>query len=602
MNVLNSYERWTIAGSTRHQVHCRTGSLENSLISRRNTCKVHCCIGRLEKYITSSQFSVFISLTVLILKAVFIFFNAAKNHTGVLWLTLVLLLLLSALFFLREDDARTTFKTSVNAHSSYTLNTMPCGFNLLDAESENENESEVVLCAQLQLPKKEGGFILPVTIIRPVEGGLNKNFERSSASKIPLLYFNGGPGAGVDINADNIHDWLGWYRQSGLKRDLILFDRRAVGASKPKLQCLQYDIFSRAILIDDLTVADELKSGRAVIEGCFEKLLKKGFLVELLGTEKSSVDAFELMRALGHQQWHLLGVSYGSRLALVHAAQYPKFVGALILDSVYPPGRGIVSEWPSILEGALKNYFSYCDIRADCFELISDYGDSTESVFWRAVKILRQYPVKLQLDDWWRVGNVDILVNDQRFVAAVFSALYDRNTTLKIAPAIAAVMLKHQRELSLLMAPFVNYSLDDSFNSWVYFSLECRENTAVSTADFGGAVSVNPRLKNYTEGIYRWDICRYLRAQQLLPKQKVLTLDTTFIKNKTVLMLSGELDPITPKRWAQSLKNKFSGANLWLLPNTGHAVVANNNCVLAQLEVYLSAVERGKRWRQPNCD
>jgi pimeloyl-ACP methyl ester carboxylesterase len=485
------------------------------------------------------------------------------------WMLAVLLFLFLFGFILKAQQPPLTSHVIQRTQ----LTSVACAFSLPD--------DDIVECAELRLPDTAGGFVLPITTIK----------TNSSAQSMPLLYFNGGPGAGVSVDADTIYDWLGWYQQAGLKRDLVLFDRRATGFSSPKKQCLAYDRFSLLALKKNLSTQAELQLGQPVVAQCFRTLERKGFSAQDFGTEISSRDAFQIMTALGYDAWHVFGVSYGSRLALVHAANYPAQVKALVLDSVYPPGEGVLAQWPDILNAALQGYFDYCDGLIECRH--QHGGISTEVVFWRAMHKLKVNSQFMQLNNW-RGGEIDIQINDHRLLAAVFSALYDVNSIKKIAPALQSVLKGNGSKLKQLLTPFVNYALDESFNAWVYLSIECRENTAIIGTELLNAVDLYPRLQPYLAGMYQLDSCQQLLGEGAFQKNKLPANITATLNKKKVLLLAGELDPITPVVWAERLAKQLGEAHLWQIPEVGHAVLANNHCVHSQLEGYLSG---GANWQ-----
>ena len=481
------------------------------------------------------------------------------------WVLVGLLLLLLFGYIVKNQ------KNPVTGYSveSSQLFSVACAFSVPD--------DDIVECAELRLPDTSGGFVLPVTIIKTHSG---------QQGGVPLLYFSGGPGVGVNVDADTIYDWLGWYQQAGLKRDLVLFDRRATGLSSPKKQCLAYDRFSQLALKKNLSTQEELRLGQSVVAQCFRTLKKQGFSAHNFGTLIGSRDAFEIMTALGYKAWHVFGVSYGSRLALAHAANYPDQVKALVLDSVYPPGDGILTQWPIILNSALQGYFDYCDSRPECRD--QHFENSTEVIFWQAMNRLKVNSPFMVLKNW-RGGQIDILVNDHRLLAAVFSALYDVNSIRKIAPALQSVLVGNGSKLKPLLTPFVNYALDNSFNAWVYLSIECRDITPINGAEFLTQTGLYPRLQPYLAGVYQWDSCRQLLADGAF-HTNTLPLDIKAkLHIKKMLLLAGELDPITPLVWAERLTEQMSEANLWRIPEVGHAVLANNHCVHSQLEAYLSS-------------
>lgn len=458
---------------------------------------------------------------------------------------------------------------------SYRLISTECSFSVYFEGS--------IECAYLKLPAPNQKTLLPVTVIK------TKREDKKGGgpgSPIPLIYFNGGPGAGVEVDSESIHDWLGWYELARLERDLVLFDRRAVGYSTPKHGCPSYDRFSLDVLAKNLTTGEEMRRGAAVIQNCFEDISKRTVSQNDLGTVVSSEDAGQLMLALGYSSWHVFGVSYGSRLALVHARDYSGNVGKIIFDSIYPLGRGVLQEWPHLLDGALKRYFSYCRDTVKCSDGFSTV--SPEESFWLAMELLQKTPMQLMLDNW-QGGEIELLLNDHRFLSAIFSALYDVNSIDKIAPAIQGILNGDEKSAIRLLTPFVNYALDESFNPWAYWMVECGENRTPK-ATFSRAAKGYPKLAPYLEGVYEFDVCRQLRHDGTV-SYSALKLG---VSEHESLILAGNLDPITPVEWANEFHKENFNAQIWTLPNVGHAVTANAVCVHGQLEGFLGG---GDDWQ-----
>lgn len=486
----------------------------------------------------------------------------AHKYYTFYFLCLLAALLIGVSVFLPAED-------STARKESYKLISTECSFSVYFEGS--------IECAYLQLPAPNQKTLLPVTVIKNKRA--DKRGDPEGRSVTPLLYFSGGPGAGVGVDSESIHHWLGWYELAGLDRDLVLFDRRAVGYSNPKHSCPSYDRFSLDALTKNFTTGEEMRLGISVIQNCFERFSKRAELQNDLGTVVSGEDAGQLMLSLGYSRWHVFGVSYGSRLALVHAGAYSNNVEKIIFDSIYPLGRGVLKEWPHLLDGALKRYFSYCRDTAKCsdgFAMVSP-----EESFWLAMELLQLKPMQLMLDNW-RGGEIELLLNDHRFLSAIFSALYDVNSIEKIAPAIHGVISGDEKSVERLLTPFVNYALDGSFNPWVYWMIECGENRTPKAA-FSRAAKSYPKLAPYLDGVYEFDVCRQLRRDGIV---RYSALKVGVLEHET-LILAGNLDPITPVEWANEFHKENFNAQIWTLPNVGHAVTANTVCVHAQLEVFL---------------
>ena len=165
---------------------------------------------------------------------------------------------------------------------------------------------------------------VPVQLDRTgvVPGSISVHVERIQARSRPargvMFVLSGGPGesvsAGTGIYADALAPALA-------TRDLILIDQRGTGLSGA-LTCPES--FDRAETRTDAS---------REIAACGVAL---GTRLPFF-TVADVVDDLEDVRlALGIERIALMGVSYGTKIALAYASRYPQHVERLVLDSVVP--------------------------------------------------------------------------------------------------------------------------------------------------------------------------------------------------------------------------------------------------------------------------
>lgn len=432
-------------------------------------------------------------------------------------------------------------------------------------------------CAQLSAPDMAGAHKLPVVIIRA--GSAN-------ASASPLLYLQGGPGASAGLNQQGIEYWLDWIDYAQLDRDLVVMDRRGTGLSEPRLECPEYDRYSREVLGQAIDLEEELTQGKALVEQCFRELAAgpENFSAAQFGTEQSAQDILGLMRTLEYKQWNLLGVSYGSRLAMAVAAspeaQKKAWVRSLILDSVYPPERGGVQSWPQVMTEGLARFFRWCEESAGCRGELKDL----EEEFQRALKTLNSQAVALEIPRYDGGAPVKVVVNDHRFISAVFSAVYQRHRWGDIAPAIKAVLSGEQDELQALMKPFINQALDQDFSSLAFFAVDCRDHPVGAEADYRQALRDYPKYAPYLELGWRYQACHFLTPASTEPLSRIKPPS-----EMPALILAGELDPITPVGWARELHHGWPQSQLAIFPDLGHSVIGSDGCAHAHFREFLRA-------------
>jgi pimeloyl-ACP methyl ester carboxylesterase len=172
-------------------------------------------------------------------------------------------------------------------------------------------------CASLRVPLDRSGS---------VPGAVTLSIERLRAGAAPsedaLVALAGGPGqSAIPLAAATAHivaPALG-------ARDLVVFDQRGTGASEP-LSCP--------------VLEGSLPPANATVGGVFERCaLQIGAARGSYTTQESVADIEAIRQALGYRRLLLFGVSYGTKVALEYAERYPAQVEALLLDSVVPTGH-----------------------------------------------------------------------------------------------------------------------------------------------------------------------------------------------------------------------------------------------------------------------
>ena len=166
-------------------------------------------------------------------------------------------------------------------------------------------------CTELPVPLDRSGGA-PGTIALSVARKLSGATPGSTA----LLALAGGPGQPALPFAEFTAKSMAPALRS---RDLLVFDQRGTGSSDP-LSCPALERFSPAPL-------------SRIFQQCAEQI---GQARGAFTTQESVRDIEALRQAAGYQKLVLYGTSYGTKVALEYAERYPEHVEALVLDSVVP--------------------------------------------------------------------------------------------------------------------------------------------------------------------------------------------------------------------------------------------------------------------------
>ena len=150
----------------------------------------------------------------------------------------------------------------------------------------------------------------------------------------PIVYLAGGPGgSGIGAARGTRFPLFMAMREIG---DVIAFDQRATGMSRPSVECtesLGYPLDKPA----DPDVLIRLYQERA--RQCVATLKEKGIDVSGYNTNESADDLEDLRKALGVEKISLWGISYGTHLALATIRRHEKSVHRVILAGIEGPAH-----------------------------------------------------------------------------------------------------------------------------------------------------------------------------------------------------------------------------------------------------------------------
>ncbi|MBU0656936.1 MAG: alpha/beta hydrolase [Gammaproteobacteria bacterium] len=407
-------------------------------------------------------------------------------------------------------------------------------------------------------------FQLPVIVMR---------YTGKDRKPDPLVYLSGGPGAASWLDSQSIESyWLDWFRKKeGMQRDLILFDQRGTGMSKPAIHCPEYRELSANVLTSPGTPEQNAGRYREVTEQCRSHLLNEGMPLAELGTERSAADVNDLLALLGYEQANLLGVSYGTRLALEVQRQFPSRVRSLSLDSIYPPGEHLFRDWPDLLGKSIQRIFRQCNLDSRCQLENGDIHARYAALMGK----LRQNPMLIPVGHL-HLGKLQSLkLNDEILLAILFDAQY-MSHSLQGLPDMIRYLQEDRPDLAMhYIESYLHHQFDDSFSEPVFWSVECNDNPPIPRRSMEERVNAYPELRYYLPHDY--DVCDVWKGDH----QPAGLQQPEAPRQTPALILSGEDDPITPTAWAmKAAENDFNPDTTYLFrfANIAHSVLDNKDC------------------------
>lgn len=370
----------------------------------------------------------------------------------------------------------------------------------------------------------------------------------------PIVFVAGGPGQSAIELAGPISQMLNRLNQ---RRDIILVDQRGTGLSAP-LQCPE-DRLPRS---DPSLLAPEDQARAAL--SCLHALERSphGRHLDHFSTEDAVGDLKAVTAALNVEPVNLVAASYGTRVALSFLANYPHAVRRTVLDGVVPPGAGVVDAAATDAQTALQSIFDNCAKAPECQRQFPDLATK-----WRA--ILDGLPKEVRIRDP-RTGRQEPLYMTRAILTSLVHApLY--NAVLSSALPLAISRAADDGDFEALMGlGSQGLGSGPSLYSGMHFAVACvddrarladtRLDSAAARTDFG-----SDSLELYRRVCASWP----QPAKPVAPRPTPPT-------STPVLMLSGQLDPITPARHLAALEHDLGPlAKSLQLPNLGHGTLSN---------------------------
>ena len=369
----------------------------------------------------------------------------------------------------------------------------------------------------------------------------------------PLVVIAGGPGqAASEFFAASRSAFDLILRE----RDVVLVDQRGTGQSAP-LHCESVDALGPLgpTVGDD---ADWIEAWVATTVACLDELDHDP---RYFTTSVAVRDLEAVRAALGYETLNLYGISYGTRVAQHYLRRYPAVVRTVILDGAVPPTLALGLEIAPASQAALEALFERCRTDAACNAAYPRLA----SEFWALLERLEETPSEVTFDHPRTGEETTVTLNRHALAGITRLLIYSPLTASLWPPAIAAAHAGDYRPLAA-QASVVAEAIGDLAVGLNYVVL-CSED-----APFWGEVDWAAQAATYMGAAFAsvtQGVC------QQWPRGVVdADLKQRLISDKPVLLLSGELDPITPPRYADAVAADLANALHVVGRGQGHGLLA----------------------------
>jgi len=389
----------------------------------------------------------------------------------------------------------------------------------------------------------------------------------------PVVHLSGGPGASA-------LGLSGYLFRTGLdavlkSRDLVIFDQRGTGYSKPALNCPERQAITPQLLDGSLSSAEEDRLIVDAFQRCHDRLSAQGIDLSAYTSAASAADVEDLRRALGYPQLNLHSVSYGTRLALTMMRDDPQSLRSVVLDSTLPLQVNLYTALAPNAARAFKVLFDRCAADPAC----SQAFPNLEASFYNLVDQLNANPLMINVHAY---GNTyPVLVDGNLLVDVLFTGLYNPSVIGYMPKMISDI----QQGNTAILKERLGLYFDTSTALGLQMSVICAEEIPFSSPEeaYDLAQGTPPQIANF----FPASVQPLFTACQTWGTEPDPRENQAVSSSIPALVLGGEFDPITPPSWGQMAAESLRQAYFYEFPANGHWVTRSSGCAISMMLAFL---------------
>lgn len=377
--------------------------------------------------------------------------------------------------------------------------------------------------------------------------------DEGSATPDPVFFLAGGPGQAATEHAVLIDMAL---REVRKQRDVVLVDQRGTGKSNP-LTC--NDAEGESPSASDIeTMSDE--AVRVETQRCVDALAKRADL-RYYTTTDAVRDLDAVRAAIGAEQINLVGVSYGTRVAQQYAATHPTHTRSLVLDGVAPNTLVVGGEFARRFDESLDRQSRACAADPACHKR---YPTDLRARLLALKQRLAQAPVEVDYRDP-STGEQKHGTLTGSTVTGLSHAFSYMPATMSLLPLVIDEADQGRYGPLMSLAQFMEGQVSGQMARGMQLSVVCAEDADRYQPD--------PADANTVMGA---DLARlFFSPCSAWPKgARPANFNAPLKSPVPALLMSGELDPVTPPSYAEQVVQGLPKGRHFVLHGQGHNVIA----------------------------
>ncbi len=385
---------------------------------------------------------------------------------------------------------------------------------------------------------------------------------RADAAPDPLFFLAGGPGQGAAKMAKGLREMFGTVLTD---RDIVLVDQRGTGKSNP-LECADEDDSLKALGRTEAEAIDMLKKCLAGYDAD----------VRLYTTSIAMDDLDDVRAFLGYDQINIYGGSYGTRAGLVYLRQHGDRVRAAILDGVAPTNMRLPLFFPRDVQRALDLLLADCAATAACN---TTYPNLRARLGELMARLEKAPPTVAVVHP--RTGERGDLTMTARLLANVLAGTLYIPMAASLIPAIIERAEQNDFQGLLALASIGDTGSPANMSVGMQLSVICAEDAPRITPAEVAKESAGSLFGPYVMRLQQ-DACAFW------PRGEVADVFYEPVTSAVpTLVMSGELDPVTPPVWGEAIAKHLPASKHIVMPGTGHTA-GGTGCGMRIMRAFLA--------------
>lgn len=380
----------------------------------------------------------------------------------------------------------------------------------------------------------------------------------------PFFMLSGGPGDAPSFNA---RFFSRAFHEARRSRDLVLVDLRGTGRSGA-LTCPELAKPGASGIFDpDLLSVPAVKACRARLEKTAD--------LRLYTTDIAVDDLDEVRQALGYQQINLYGTSYGSRVAQVYMQRHSSSLRAVAIKGIVPPSMASPESHARAGEAAWTNLVARCKKDPNCARTFP----TVDADFRQLLARLDQAPVLILPGNPNRAVAA-VKVTRGLFAEAFRNLLYTPEASAQAPKLVRQLLQGDERSMAETALAGRTVLGGDRLAAGFFLSVSCTEDVpflpkdtaSLAAGTFGG----DYRLQQQIAACAEWPRGKVPATHRQPTRSAIPTL-----------ILSGELDPVTPPAGGDEVARGLSKGVHVVIRNNGHPIGNAEACIGQMIGAFL---------------